>query len=282
MDGSSSSRDGSGKDGKRPAQSFIDKRMREPKRGLGIAKLEKMLMDGRSSTDGNHGNGTRPAQSFMDKLREPKRGLGVAKLEQMRAEEAMKEYLQDPISGSGIGIQGMALMDGSSTRDGNHGNGKRPAQSFIDKLREPKRGLGVANLEKMRAEEAMKDLKDHFSQAHIFGPGIGIQGMMSYPHGTGENMTGLFIVPFARPPSTSGAASHVNTSNTVPTGPPSTPGAASHVSPSSTEPTTLQLFPDHMEDEHADSKREGDHNLPVEPAAKNLDDHQDLDLELKL
>jgi hypothetical protein len=49
-----------------------------------------------------------------------------------------------------------------------------------------------------------------------------------------------------RPPSTSGAASHVDPSNTAPTRPPSTSGAASHVDPSSTKPTTLQLFPNHM------------------------------------
>jgi hypothetical protein len=30
----------------------------------------------------------------------------------------------------------------------------------------------------MRAEEAMKDLKEPFIQAHIFGPWIGIQGMV--------------------------------------------------------------------------------------------------------
>jgi hypothetical protein len=60
-----------------------------------------------------------------------------------------------------------ALMDGSSSTDGNHGN----AESFINKLRETKTGLsGIAKLEKMRAEEAMKDLKEPFIQAHIFGP----------------------------------------------------------------------------------------------------------------
>jgi hypothetical protein len=37
--------DGSRKDSKRPAQRYTDKRMREPKRGLGIAMLEKMRLE---------------------------------------------------------------------------------------------------------------------------------------------------------------------------------------------------------------------------------------------
>ncbi|CAL4909519.1 unnamed protein product [Urochloa decumbens] len=226
--------------------------------------------DGSSSRDGNRGNDKRLAQSFIDKLREPKRGVGIAKLEKMRAEEAMKEKcLKDPssrehISGDGIaGIQCMALMDGSSSSDGNRGNGKRPAQSSIDKPRKRKRGVGIA---KMMEEEAMK--------ARVSGPaGIGgiRQGMISYE--TNGNMSVLHILPFARPPSTSGGADSVN---------PNTSGAAGNINPSDTTPRTLQLFPDHMEDEQADSKREGDHNLPVEPTCKNSDDQHDLDLDLKL
>jgi hypothetical protein len=73
-------------------------------------------------------------------------------------------------------------MDGSSSRDGNGKNGKRAAdQSFTNKVKEPRRGMGIAKLEKMRAEEEMKEkyFKNPFSQAHISGAGI--QGMVSIP-----------------------------------------------------------------------------------------------------
>ena len=75
-------------------------------------------------------------------------------------------------------------MDGSSSSDGgNRRNGKRAAgKSFMDRLREPKRGVGIAKLEKMRVEEEMmkqKYLHESFRRAQISGPGIGIQGMVS-------------------------------------------------------------------------------------------------------
>ena len=77
-------------------------------------------------------------------------------------------------------------MDGSSSSDGgNRRNGKRAAgKGFLDRLmREPKRGVGIAKLEKMRVEEEMmkdKYLRNPFSRAQISGPaGIGLQGMVS-------------------------------------------------------------------------------------------------------
>jgi hypothetical protein len=74
-------------------------------------------------------------------------------------------------------------MDGSSSSDGSRRNGKRAAgQSFLDRLREPKRGVGIAKLEKMRVEEEMrkeKYLHDPFNRPRISGPGLGIQGMVS-------------------------------------------------------------------------------------------------------
>ena len=76
-------------------------------------------------------------------------------------------------------------MDGSSSSDGgNRRNGKRAAgKGYLDRLmREPKRGVGIAKLEKMRVEEEMmkqKYLHESFRRAQISGPGIGIQGMVS-------------------------------------------------------------------------------------------------------
>ena len=75
-------------------------------------------------------------------------------------------------------------MDGSSSSNGSRRNGKRAAgKSFMDRLREPKRGVGIAKLEKMRVEEEMmkdKYLRNPFSRAQISGPaGIGLQGMVS-------------------------------------------------------------------------------------------------------
>ncbi|CAN6285664.1 unnamed protein product [Urochloa humidicola] len=153
-------------------------------------------------------------------------------------------------------------MAGNSSRDGNSRSGKRAAdQSFINNPKERKRGFGIAKLERMRAEEEEmkeKNLKPPFSGAYISGAGV--QGLMAY--GTGGYPSGQSDLPFARPPSTSGAATHVNPSNT---------------------PTTLQLFPDHMENGYADSNKEDDHNPSAEPTCKNSDDPQDqLDLDLKL
>jgi len=74
-------------------------------------------------------------------------------------------------------------MDASSSSNGSRRNGKRAAgKSFMDRLREPKRGVGIAKLEKMRVEEEMmkqKYLHESFRRAQISGPGIGIQGMVS-------------------------------------------------------------------------------------------------------
>ncbi|KAG2625831.1 hypothetical protein PVAP13_3KG296800 [Panicum virgatum] len=157
-------------------------------------------------------------------------------------------------------------MDGSSSSDGgNRRNGKRAAgKGYLDRLmREPKRGVGIAKLEKMRVEEEMmkdKHLRNPFSRAQISGPaGIGLQGMMSY--GPNGNMRGLFIVPLARHPSPSEAAA----------------AAAANVNqlPSYTAPTrTLQLFPEHKEDEHGDCKGAASNNAHDNPRG--------LDLELRL
>ncbi|KAL6618802.1 hypothetical protein ACP70R_033941 [Stipagrostis hirtigluma subsp. patula] len=58
-------------------------------------------------------------------------------------------------------------MDGSSSKDGSEGGergskdgsrkGKRAAKTIPDKPREPKRGLGIARLEKIRVEDEMKE-----------------------------------------------------------------------------------------------------------------------------
>ncbi|CAN6302285.1 unnamed protein product [Urochloa humidicola] len=151
-------------------------------------------------------------------------------------------------------------MAGNSSRDGDSRNGKRAAdQSFISNPKERKRGFGIAKLERMRAEEEKNLLKSPFSPAYISGAGV--QGLMA-AYGTGGYPSGQSDLPFARPPSTSGAATHVNPSNT---------------------PPTLQLFPDHMENGYADSNKEDDHNPSVEPTCKNSDNPQDqLDLDLKL
>ncbi|KAG8077535.1 hypothetical protein GUJ93_ZPchr0007g4032 [Zizania palustris] len=139
----------------------------------------------------------------------------------------------------------------SSTRKGRRGGGGSAA---ADKPKQPQRGLGVAQLEKIRLQSEM---------AEYFNPRrTGGLNLMTYGE-RGDARYGEFQTPIIRSPGSSNiyGASHY----------------AAHPS------ITLPLFePAELFQESAGLTRHNDRSRSADSTSMNSDDPQEVDLELKL
>ncbi|TVU35548.1 hypothetical protein EJB05_17444, partial [Eragrostis curvula] len=154
--------------------------------------------------------------------------------------------------GDSMGWSNSGRSPGSS-RKGKRGGGSGGA----DKPKQPQRGLGVAQLEKIRLQSEMAEYFHPLGQAPSLIHRTGSLSLMAYGE-RGDVRYGEFQTPIIRSPSSSAIY-----------------GAPHYAHPS----ITLPLF---EPEESARLKGHHDRSRSADSTSMNSDDPQDVDLELKL